>query len=278
MIPEGLRYERYRPSAPLAPYVEHFWLVAAPYLAETRREILIPNGRPNVLVCIGEAGSRLSVADGSRQENASNVSGVMTVPVVIEQQGANAYVGAQLTPFGLSGFPGRRMLVDTSVPLGDWLGDDGDILVERMRALPLGEAPVRLLETALVQHLRPIEAPVLETLSSTIAAIEEGAELPDVDDLGRRLGLGYTALYRLFRTHIGVSPKRFMSIIRYYRLVGGLLQGGADGGLAQLALLQGYYDQAHATKAFRRFTGVSPTAFARTLNGIARLMHRPTSR
>jgi AraC-like DNA-binding protein len=40
-----------------------------------------------------------------------------------------------------------------------------------------------------------------------------------------------------------------------------------------LASLHGYYDQAHAARDFKRYTGVSATSFLAVQNGIAALMH-----
>jgi AraC-like DNA-binding protein len=40
-----------------------------------------------------------------------------------------------------------------------------------------------------------------------------------------------------------------------------------------LASLHGYYDQAHAARDFKRYTGVTASSFQQINNGIARLMH-----
>ncbi|TIM35603.1 MAG: AraC family transcriptional regulator [Mesorhizobium sp.] len=49
------------------------------------------------------------------------------------------------------------------------------------------------------------------------------------------LGLSYSSLYRLFRNLVGLSPKRYAGVMRYYRLVGALLADAPAGGLALLA-------------------------------------------
>jgi AraC-like DNA-binding protein len=87
------------------------------------------------------------------------------------------------------------------------------------------------------------------------------------------LGLSYSSLYRLFRNLVGLSPKRYAGVMRYYRLVWALLADAPAGGLAQLAAMQGYVDQAHASRDFRRYTGIGQAEFRRHLNGIAKLMN-----
>jgi hypothetical protein len=48
-IPD-VTFERFAPSTKLALYVEHFWMVSAPGEQTPRREILIPNGRPMLVL------------------------------------------------------------------------------------------------------------------------------------------------------------------------------------------------------------------------------------
>lgn len=276
MPADGLRYERFAPTEAMAPYVEHLWVVDAPVLGEVRREILIPNGRPMVLVCLGEPGVRFVPSTGRRDQNGDAVHGIATEPVVIEQSGKSTYVGAQLMPYGLAALSPAPPLVDASLPLEAWAGAAAKrALVAAMRADGPFESAARRLEAFLAERLKPIAAQSLARLETAVAMIEEAGGSVGVDVLAGRLELSYQALYRLFRMHVGMPPKQYAAITRCYGLVGRLLADGARDGLAQLALLQGYYDQAHASKDFVRFTGVSQKTFLRSLNGIAQLMHRP---
>jgi AraC-like DNA-binding protein len=49
--------------------------------------------------------------------------------------------------------------------------------------------------------------------------------------------------------------------------------GGPADAAATLSVLHGYYDQAHAARDFKRYTGVSARSFLAVQNGIAALMH-----
>ncbi|MFC6015577.1 helix-turn-helix domain-containing protein [Plantactinospora solaniradicis] len=115
--------------------------------------------------------------------------------------------------------------------------------------------------------------PDLTRLRTAVAAIEESRGQLEVAELAVRIGVGYRALYRLFAGRLGLSPKRFGEIVRYYHFVGGLLGGGPGNSAALLASPHGYYDQAHAARDFKRFTGVSAGTFRRIEHGIAQLMH-----
>ncbi|WMT89408.1 helix-turn-helix domain-containing protein [Pelagibacterium sp. H642] len=271
MTPSDFRYERYEPGPLLADYIEHFWIVSATVGETERREILIPNGRPTIIVNLGDIGSRLDPITGERIPNDTSVAGISTRPVVIAQTGRSKLVAAQPTPFGLHAL-GCPPLIDTLLSFTQWSGAERTQALESdVAAADFGEPSARVLEDFLAQRLNPIPQRGLERLRMAIKEIESD---PDVlGDLAARMGIGYDRLYRQFRDVVGISPKAFSAILRYQRLVGEILAARPGDGLAQLALMQGYYDQAHANRDFRRFTGVTPTTFQRTLNGIAKMMH-----
>ncbi|NUR97361.1 MAG: helix-turn-helix transcriptional regulator, partial [Kribbellaceae bacterium] len=109
-------------------------------------------------------------------------------------------------------------------------------------------------------------------VGQAVRAIDELRGQVAVAEVVRRCGTSYSTLYRLFRRIVGTGPKQYAEIVRYYHFVGSLLGGPADA-TATLSALHGYYDQAHAARDFRKYTGVSATTFRAVQNGIAALMH-----
>jgi AraC-like DNA-binding protein len=69
---------------------------------------------------------------------------------------------------------------------------------------------------------------------------------------------------------MGVTPKLYAEIVRLEglldRFIDTIMKVGADGGPREswgaLAADAGYYDQSHLTRAFHRFVGMTPGAFA----------------
>jgi methylphosphotriester-DNA--protein-cysteine methyltransferase len=111
-----------------------------------------------------------------------------------------------------------------------------------------------------------------ELVESAVRVIEETRGSLPVAEVAARVDASYSTLYRAFVASIGVGPKQFGEIVRYFHFVGGLLGGPADAA-ATLSALHGYYDQAHAARDFKRYTGVSASSFRAVQNGIAVLMH-----
>jgi AraC-like DNA-binding protein len=90
-------------------------------------------------------------------------------------------------------------------------------------------------------------------------------EITTVQELSEIAGMGVRPLQRLFRSHVGASPKW---VIRRHRLqeVALRLERGERLTLAALAAELSYTDQAHLARDFKNATGRSPSEFATTVH------------
>lgn len=232
MPSDELRYERFAPRPGLQQIVEHFWLVTASPISGLRSEVLIPNGRPMVLICLGDPGSRVT-ADGTRETNSGGLVGMLTAPIVLQQSGQATYIAAQLHPWGLAALSPRKHLIDTVRPLPDQVSWRA-----RLAAAPLGSAAVKAFEDLLETRVQPLDHHRTVRVAEAIRLIDADPN-QGVARAASKLGISYSSLYRLFNDFVGLSPKRYAGIMRYYQLVGTLLAEAPPGGLAQLAVMQG---------------------------------------
>jgi AraC-like DNA-binding protein len=256
-------YQRFPPPEHLRDLVEHVWLVESPPLPSLRQEILIPNGRPGLAVALAAPGTRHDPVTGTEWPNAASVFGIMTRPQVIGQTGASSYAGVEFKPWGIAALGLSTLLVDEVLQFTDWI-------VDELRAEPFGQSRADRLAAFLSPRLDGGRAqPVV---GAAVRVIDEAFGGTTVAEVAEQSGTSYSTLYRVFRLGLGIGPKQYAEIIRYYHFVGGLLGGPADA-QATLSALHGYYDQAHAARDFKRYTGVSATSFLAVQNGIAALMH-----
>lgn len=80
-----------------------------------------------------------------------------------------------------------------------------------------------------------------------------------VNELAKQLGLTIRTLERIFQEHVGLTPKKFIRLIRFQSALQCLKQGGPSTDLADLAYRFGYTDQSHLIKDFKSFAHRSPS-------------------
>jgi len=78
-----------------------------------------------------------------------------------------------------------------------------------------------------------------------------------IDHIAQTLHVSMRQLQRLFGRHVGVSPKKFANIVRFFHMFKTLIKTGT-GDLAQKAYELGYCDQAHFNREFKKFSGLTP--------------------
>ena len=82
-------------------------------------------------------------------------------------------------------------------------------------------------------------------------------------DLAREAGVSRSHYIRSFRQSMGITPHQYLLNQRIERAQQLIRQGAAS--LADVALSCGFADQHHLARNFRRFTGVTPGKFRRSL-------------
>jgi AraC-like DNA-binding protein len=168
-------------------------------------------------------------------------------------------IGAQLYPGAASvllGVPAAE-LAERHTPLDDVWGCDAASLRERLATVGGLEAQLQLFEAILsarLSHARALHASTAEAL----AGFAGGARVAEVV---RRSGYSHRTFIAMFRAAVGLTPKTFCRIRRFQRAVE--LLGRGQAGLADLAALAGYADQAHFSRDFTAFAGVSPAEYRR---------------
>jgi AraC-like DNA-binding protein len=133
----------------------------------------------------------------------------------------------------------------------------------RIHALDEVLPSARGLERAVLAPHTDDEAPDDVALAvAAAAAIARDPSLSRVEELAKRLRVHLRELQRVFRAHVGATPKH---VIRRTRLqeVALRLERGDAVSLSRLAAELGYADHAHLARDFKGATGKSPSAFGR---------------
>ena len=81
-----------------------------------------------------------------------------------------------------------------------------------------------------------------------------------VQDLAKKYYITERQLERAFKQYIGLSPKEYCDLERFRRAMIRLENRHSES-LSEIAWESGYYDHAHMTNAFKKYTDKTPSAF-----------------
>ena len=94
-----------------------------------------------------------------------------------------------------------------------------------------------------------------------------------VQEISDNYGLNIKYLERLFMKYTGVSPKVFLRIDRFQKVIKKMLYDKNYKNLTELAYEEDYYDQTHFIKEFKNFTNMTPKEFLRKKDSVRSILN-----
>lgn len=275
-----MQYCSYRPVAPLDEFVDFFWMIADGEM--DRRERILPSGTSELVINLHE--DQVRIYDSLQPErykrlSGAVISGTYSGVFICDATQHQSMLGVHFRPGGALPFLGAPAteLTDGHADLEDLWGLSARHLRERLCEAATTRKRFRLLEGALLEHLRPshrrhyaIEV-ALERFGLTGRACS-------TRDLAREVGLSERRFIQLFGIHVGLTPKLLCRILRFQH-ARALAEETERTGLArskqqparavidwaEIAIACGYYDQSHFINDFQNLSGLSPTEYIRQL-------------
>jgi AraC-like DNA-binding protein len=258
-------YRAYIPRKPLSDFVEKFWFYEG-YAPRGSVEGLLPDGSMNLIVNLGgDEGPRLfDPARTGRVEGLDGcvVTGAHSGFAIVDTAGLAVSMGVHFKPGGAFPFLGfsAAELRDAHAPLESiWGSKPARELRGRLFEARTPEAGFLILERALLAGAnRPLERH--PAVSLALEDLRSASPAPTISELIERTGLSRKRFVKVFRYEVGLTPKLFSRIHRFQDLVR-IIEGGRRVDWGELALMCGYFDQAHFIHDFRSFSGLSPGSY-----------------
>jgi len=261
-----MRYEERPPASGLELLIARFWALETAATDPPMPSPVLPDGHVEVMVHVGAPFAEVG-ADGREHTQAHVLIGAqMTEAARLVTRPSALVVGARLRPYAaalLTGVPQHHLTgrihelvsVDRSLALRlrQHLAGRYDMF-DAMNAL---EAVLHRTFQARRQASKLAPSPSL-VHAVTLATRRHG--LVRVDDLATAARVSPRQLERQFAVHVGLSPKRFLRVLRFQQVIGALREPSGSG-WPDLAIRHGYYDQAHFINDFKAFTGETPGAW-----------------
>ena len=151
----------------------------------------------------------------------------------------------------------------------DVLGEGIAGLHARLSEATCPEQMVAAVEDALLSMRRnALPRSPMQSAATVFLRSKGRADLPAVAD---SLGMSDSSCRRHFSTEVGVTPKRYLRMLRFRHAIA-LKRRSADESWTQVCLEAGYYDQAHFIAECQALVGSSPCRFMRELDALPKAM------
>jgi AraC-like DNA-binding protein len=240
--------------AALAPFVGRLWVSSEGPGGD--RELVLPTGYAYLVIRLAGSPPRL-LSSGDSLSPA--VIGGARAGYYVRDLSRHAHaVGVELLPGAaqwLFGAP-ANLLAEAHTPLESvWSPNEVERVRDQLASEPSPEAQLARLERILLAR-----APRIRALHPAIACALRDLAARDVGTVVRDSGYSHRGFNNLFTASVGLTPKLFVRVKRFARALE-RVHGADDGSLAQLAIACGYSDQAHFTRDFHEFAGLTPARY-----------------
>lgn len=198
------------------------------------------------------------------------VAGLRTSAAEIAHEGRSYDVALEVTPAGaqaMLGVPAGE-LRGSFVDLGDLWGSKAVELVDRLASTAGWPDRFGVIEETLIRRIGDVEQPPGALELAWHMLVSHGGRMA-ISDLAREVGYSRRHLYHRFSSEYGVSPKEASRLVRFQKSVAFLrnlerrrrrgLPARRAETLSDVAVMTGYYDQAHMTKEWNELAGCPPT-------------------
>lgn len=259
------------PGPALRSRVHCFWSLRGELGASPvgTRERVVPDGRMEWILHLGEPFAR-EVGGELRRQSTALWAGVTTGPLFLVSNARVEVVGVRFRPGGLAGLRANRRSVLEACELRDDVASASQVgasfleeWVDPLREIHGTAARLAALEARVEREFQG--CPV----SPLVAALGALGPDPRSLDLARRyFGGSLRHLERLASREVGISPKQLQRTLRFQAVADRLTRAETTNLKAWAAEL-GYSDQAHLTREFRSFAGLSPLRYRAEVHGFS---------
>ncbi|MEO0565280.1 MAG: helix-turn-helix domain-containing protein [Chloroflexota bacterium] len=255
-------YQVYEPHPDLASLVKCYWTLEVPAAEARQRQRIIPDGCLEMAFIFGEDIKRYTSDDKFVLQPRAMVLGQITEPFYIEPTGYVNCFATRFYPYGLANFISTpiRELADKDTPLADLFDETSATnLHQNMRAADDAAARIDIVEAFLFEKLKDPVA-IDHIVKTTIDMMFSTGGNVSIKDMLKHDRAKRRQLERKFTAQVGISPKQLCRVIRLQAALNIMLHQPSES-LSQVAYSSDYYDQAHFTKDFKGFTGMTPKEF-----------------
>ncbi|AJW62261.1 DNA-binding transcriptional activator FeaR [Elizabethkingia miricola] len=123
------------------------------------------------------------------------------------------------------------------------------------------EKQIQLLNLFFLKTYTADRAKDISTPISLMDILYKDKDSGTISNLVKCSGYSERHIERIFKEHIGISPKAFSSIIRLHRFLKLLSHPNESDSMTSLGYTANYFDQSHLIREFKKYTGITPKQY-----------------
>jgi len=268
----AFRFNTVTPHPLLSPYIAKMCVFeSSGRLPVEDRKLIVPNANFKLTLTYRNGiEARIGDKTFTQGENKLSLTGIIDSPVILDPQ-EDAQTGTiiiEFNPLGAYRFF-RLSFADIKnqiVELEDLVGNDVKSFQLRLAEANTVTAKLQLLQDFLIRLLEHAASDLI--YDYCIKRISESKGLVTVAKLEKETGYSSRWLHTKFVEHLGTGPKNLSEVVRFKEFYQVYSTG------ARLQDLKGhiyqyYHDQSHFIRAFKRFTGYTPTELQSSMNELS---------
>lgn len=260
------------PHALLRPFIAKMWVFeSSGRLPMMDRKLIVPNGNFK-LTLTWRNGMVAHISDKTfiQSENLLSLSGLIDSPVMLDPL-EDSQTGTIIVEFNALGAYRLFHLSYTEVKnqileLSDLMGDGIKELQWKLAETNSVDLKINILQNFLIKQLeKSASDPIYDYC---INRISDSKGVITVAQLEKETGYSSRWLHTKFSEHLGTGPKNLSEIVRFKQFYHAY-STGVDLQSLKDHIYHYYHDQSHFIRAFKRFTGCTPTDLQNSINELA---------
>jgi AraC-like DNA-binding protein len=254
-----LKYETYQPCNELSHLIDLIEVVEVPEKYTPLKIRFLPDERNYLIFNYGCPFHYKLCGLEKQYKNRLFISGITSHFAIGSISGFSGFIAFRFTPCGFKRVISKKasLIANKLVKIEDVIDYQIDNIEEDLLSNNCNIWRIRTIENLILKWpVKPSNA-CDEKFSRILEALLILHGKIKIHKLAEQFQLSYTYLERLFKEYLGISPKMYCKLLNLKHIleVGKAYQGKR---FTELTYSNGYFDQSHFIKDFKRFTGLNP--------------------
>lgn len=254
-------FDLIEPIGILKKYIKNYYVIETDnYVDFLPKERVFPIGNATLVFHYGSPSKFKTKNQSEYIESNLVICGQQTNYYDLSLAGKTGMILIVFKPHGVNSFinfPAIELL-NKNLSLSDLVKNEAIELEDKLFNSANNKQRIIHLENFLVRRL--IQNRDFERVEHAVKMIENSKGKIKTQDIAQEVCLGIKQFERIFSNHVGINPKKFLSIIRIQNVLQ-MKREFKELNMYQLAFANGYYDQSHFNHDFKNFTELSPRTF-----------------